>query len=132
MEKRKNNKHSIPYEQGNHAFVSLIADTFGLLSEDFIRFVWMMANSATANFRQSQSSSFSAMPDKPSNTFEAQRGVFFSRMRVQLGAALAKAAAARMVRDGVEDGLPLRVVWERKMGGQVAPLPDLPLYHSPS
>ena len=35
----------------------------------------------------------------------------------KLGAALAKAAAARFVRDDMDDGLPLRVVWERRAPG---------------
>lgn len=58
-------------------------------------------------------------------------GSFLSRMRVQIGAAIAKAAAARFVPDSSNDELPLHVPWQRGRPATAAPLPDLPLYHSP-
>jgi hypothetical protein len=57
---------------------------------------------------------------------------FFSRMRVQLAAAIAKAAAARFVQDDVDDDLPIHTLYEQKVAGQTLDLPDLPLYHVPS
>jgi len=127
---RKNAKHAIPYEQGNLAFLSLTADTYGKLSDDFIRFIWMLANQASTNSRLSQPQSSGASPDP--HEFVTQRGSYFSRMRVQLGAALAKAAAVRFVRDGVDDGLPVHVHWDNPVAGGPLPPPDLPLYHTPS
>jgi hypothetical protein len=53
-------------------------------------------------------------------------------MRVQLAAAIAKAAAARFVQDDVDDGLPIHTLYEQKVAGQALDLPDLPLYHVPS
>jgi hypothetical protein len=41
--------------------------------------------------------------------------IFFSRMRVQVAAAIAKAAAARFVQDDVDDGLPIHTMYERKV-----------------
>jgi hypothetical protein len=45
----KTENAAIPYEQANHAFLSLTADTYGKLSDDFVRFLWMLANSASTN-----------------------------------------------------------------------------------
>jgi hypothetical protein len=69
--------------------------------------------------------------------FAVQRGFFFSRMRVQLAAAIAKAAASAarhksFVQDDVDDGLPIHTLYEQKVAGQALDLPDLPLYHVPS
>ncbi len=50
----KDNKHAISYEQGHHAYLSLTADTYCKISEDFVRFIWMVATSASTNFRPSQ------------------------------------------------------------------------------
>ncbi len=49
--KRKDIKHTIHYEQANHAFLSLTADTYGKISDDFVRFICMVANSAVTNSR---------------------------------------------------------------------------------
>ena len=126
----KDRKHGIAYEQGNHAFLSLVADTYGKLSEDSVCFIWMLANAASTNSRLSQPHSDSASPESPDD-FAVRRGSFFSRMRVQLGAAIAKAAAARFVTDGADDGLPVRVICEKRAPTGVSLLPDLPLYHAP-
>ena len=55
----------------------------------------------------------------------------FARMRVHLGAAIAKAAAARFVTDGADDGLQVRIFYEWRALSRSSPLPDLPLYHAP-
>ncbi len=49
-------------------------------------------------------------------------------MRVQVGAALAKAAAAaaQFAQDNVDNGLRISVIHEKKMASQAADLPDLP------
>lgn len=60
--------------------------------------------------------------------FALQRGFFFSRMRVQVGAALAN-AAARFVQGNVDDGLPIHTMYERKVAALALDMPDLPLYH---
>jgi hypothetical protein len=39
-------------------------------------------------------------------------------MRVQLAAAIAKAAAARFVHDDVDDGLPIHTLYDQKVAGQ--------------
>lgn len=131
----KDRKHAIAYENTNHAFLSLTADTYGKISEDFVRFLWMMANSAAvANSRLSQppsDASSSVSTPVQLDTFAALRGSFFSRMRVQLGAAIAKAAAVRFITDNTDDGLPLHTCWDRRAHDCAAPLPDLPLYHAP-
>jgi hypothetical protein len=43
----KDQKHAISYEQGNHAYLSLTADTYSKISNDFVQFLWMVANSAS-------------------------------------------------------------------------------------
>ncbi len=53
-------------------------------------------------------------------------------MRVQVAAAIAKAAAARFVQDDVDDCLPIHAMYERKVEDLVLEMPDLPLYHVPS
>jgi hypothetical protein len=53
-------------------------------------------------------------------------------MKVQVAAAVAKAAAARFVQDEVNNGYPIHTMYERKVAGQVLDMPDLPLYHVPS
>jgi hypothetical protein len=128
--KAKDKKHAISYEQGNHAFLSLVADTYGKISDDFVRFVWMVATAASTNSRLSQPPSDGAPAESP-DSFAVRRGAFFSRMRVQLGAAIAKAAAARFITDGADDGLPIHVFGERKAPARASPLSDLPLYHAP-
>jgi hypothetical protein len=59
-------------------------------------------------------------------------GFFFSRMRVQVAAAIAKAAAACFVQDDVDDSLPIHTMYERKVVDWALEMPDLPLYHVPS
>jgi hypothetical protein len=110
----------------------LTADTYGKISEDFVRFIWMVATSASTNFRPSQlppTDTLAPVLDE----FAVQHGFFFSRMRrVQLAAAIAKAAAARFVQDDVDSGLPIHTLYEQKVAGQALDLPDLPMYHVPS
>ncbi len=53
---KKTKKHALPYEQAQHAFLSLTADTYSKISDDFVRFLWMMATAASTNFRLSQPS----------------------------------------------------------------------------
>jgi hypothetical protein len=67
------------------------------------------------------------------DTFTKLRGSLFSRFRVQIAAAIAKAAAARFVPDSTNDGIPTFVVWDRgrKPLTNSAPEDDLPLYHIP-
>jgi hypothetical protein len=54
LSKSKDYKHAISYEQGQHAYLSLTADTYSKIPEDFVRFIWMVATSASTNFRPSQ------------------------------------------------------------------------------
>ena len=131
--RRKDAKHAIQYEQTQHAFLSLTADTYGKLSEDFVRFIWMVANTAaSANSRPSQPESDNTPPSSSQlDTFALTRGSYFSRMRVQIGAAIAKAAAVRFLADNTTDSLPLPTHWDRRSPAKAAPLPDLPLYHAP-
>ncbi len=128
----KTAKHAISYEQTNHAFLSLIANTYGQISNDFVRFLWVVATAASTNFRLSQPHSQDGS-SQSQDLFTKQRGSVFSRIRVQIGAAIAKVAAARFVPDSADDGLPLPVVWDRpKIPTHIpAPEPDLPLYHTP-
>jgi hypothetical protein len=148
---KKIRKHALSYEQAQHAFLSLTADTYGKISDDFVRFLWMMATAASTNFRLSQPSPNSEGPQlrkmnpprierieriEPSlsqDTFTKLRGSLFSRFRVQIAAAIAKAAAARFVPDSTNDGIPTFVVWDRgrKPLTNSAPEDDLPLYHIP-
>lgn len=53
-------------------------------------------------------------------------------MRVQVGAARAKAVASQLVQDNVDDGLPIHTMYERKVAALALDMPDLPLYHVPS
>ena len=140
-ERTKNAKHGISYAQGNHAFLSLIAETYGTISDEFVRFIWLVANYASTNSRldrlsaPSRSQPAASSQDSPHSSlddFAVLRGSFFSRMRVQIAAALAKAAAARFVTDGADDGLPIRLFSTRHTAKQADPLPELPLYHAPS
>ncbi len=134
QQKDKTWKHALPYEQAQHAFLSLTADTYGKISDDFVRFLWMMATAASTNFRLSQPSPNSE-PFLSQDTFTELRGSLFSRFRVQIAAAIAKAqaeaAAARFVPDSTNDGIPTFVVWDRgrKPSANSAPEDDLPLYH---
>jgi hypothetical protein len=82
LTKSKDNKHAISYEQGQHAYLSLTADTYGKISEDFVHFIWMVATSASTNFRRSQLPSTNG-PDAQLDEFAVQRGFFFSRMRLR-------------------------------------------------
>jgi hypothetical protein len=51
-------------------------------------------------------------------------------MRVQLGAAVVKAAAARFVPDSANNDPPIHIPWQRSVSAMAAPPPDLPLYHT--
>ncbi len=123
-------------EQAQHAFLSLTANTYSKISDNFVCFLWMMATAASTNFHLSQPSPNSEPQDtftKPQDTFTKLRGSLFSRFRVQIAAAIAKAAAARFVPDSTNDGIPTFVVWDRgrKPLTNSAPEDDLPLYHIP-
>jgi hypothetical protein len=126
----KNRKHAIPHEQANHAFLSLTADTYGKLSDDFVRFLWMLANSASTNSRFSQPSSQDFADSSP-DSFAAQVGSSFSRIRVRVGAAVAKAAAARFMPDSADDSLPVPVFWNQPTASKRSTTYDLPLFHKP-
>jgi hypothetical protein len=104
------------------------------MSEDFVHFIWMVATSASEELWSFSASSHRYFGSGVgSSEFAVLRGFFFSRMRrVQLAAAIAKAAAARFVQDDVDDGLPIHTLYEKKVAGQALDLPDLPLYHVPS
>jgi hypothetical protein len=52
-------------------------------------------------------------------------------MRVQIAAAVTKAATARFVQDDVDNSLPF-ILYERKVADLVLEMPDMPLYHVPS
>ena len=108
-----------------------MADTYGKISDDFVRFIWMAAQSASTNFCLSEPSSAEASPALQDD-YAVRRGSLFSHFCVQIGAALAKAAAARFLQDSVDDGLPIRVLYEHKLASQAPDIPDLPLYHMPS
>ncbi len=129
---KETKKHALSYEQAQHAFLSLTADTYGKISDDFVRFLWMMATAASTNFRLSQPSPNSE-PSLSQDTFTKLRGSLYSRFRVQIAAAIAKAAAARFVPDSTNNGIPTFVVWDRgrKPLTNSAPEHDLPLYHIP-
>jgi hypothetical protein len=81
--------------------VKLTADTYGKISDDFVRFLWMMATAAPTNCRLSQPSP-NCEPSLSQDTFTKLRGSLFSRFRVQIVAA----AAARFVPDSTNDGIP--------------------------
>ena len=53
-------------------------------------------------------------------------------MRVQVAAAIAKAAAASFVQDDVDDSLPIHTMYDRKVADWALEMPDLPLFHVPS
>jgi hypothetical protein len=38
---KKIKKHALSYEQAQHAFLSLTADTYGKISDDSVRFLWI-------------------------------------------------------------------------------------------
>ena len=61
--KNKDRKHGIAYEQGNRVFLSLVADTYAKLSDDFVHFIWMLANAASTNSCLSQPRSDVASPE---------------------------------------------------------------------
>ena len=88
-----------------------MADTYGKISDDFVRFIWMVANAALTNSCLSQPPSDQASSES-SDSFAVCCCTFFSGMRVQLGTAIAKAAAARFVPDNDDDGLPVRIFCE--------------------
>jgi hypothetical protein len=50
-------------------------------------------------------------PSAPLDEFALQRTLFFSRMPVQIGAVLAKAAAARLVQYNIDGGLSVLVTY---------------------
>jgi hypothetical protein len=129
---KKTKKHALPYEQAQHAYLSLTVDTYGKNSGDFVRFLWMMATAASTNFRLSQPSP-NSKPSLSQDTFTKLRGSLFSRFRVHIAAAIAKAAAARFVLDCTNDGIPTFVVWDRsrKPLTNSAPEDNLPMYYIP-
>ncbi len=110
------------------SWVKLTADTYGKISDDFVRFLWMMATAAPTNFCLSQPSPNSG-PSLSQDTFTKLRCPIFSRFLVQIVAA----SAARFVPDSTNDGIPTFVVWDRgrKPLTNSAPEDDLPLYHIP-
>jgi hypothetical protein len=131
-QQQKDKKHALPYEQAQHgvehAFLSLTANTYGKISDDFVRFLWMIAIAASTNFRLSQPSPNSE-PSLSQDTFTKLCSSLFSRFRVQIAAA----TAARFVPDSTNDGIPTFVVWDRgrKPSTNSSPEDDLPLYHIP-
>ncbi len=54
------------YEQANHSFWSIAADTYGKPLDKFVRFLWMLANSAPTKFLVSLSHHPGTLPGDPS------------------------------------------------------------------
>jgi hypothetical protein len=107
-----------------------MADTYSKISDDFLCFIWMAAHFASRNFCLSEPSSAAGTAEASpalQDDYAVWRGSLFSHFRVQIGAALAKAAAARFLQDTVDDGLPIRVLYEHKLASQAPDIPDLPL-----
>ncbi len=102
---KKIKKCTFPYEQAQHPFLSLTADTYSRISNDFVRFLWMMATSASTNFRLSQPSPNSE-PSLSQDTFTKLCCSPFPCFRVQIAAAITKAAAASFVPDSTNVGIP--------------------------
>jgi hypothetical protein len=94
--------------------ITLSSDTYGKLSDDFVRFLWMLANSASTNSRLSQPSSQDFANSSP-DSFAPQVGSSFSHIRVRVRAAVAKAAAARFMPDSADNGLlvPVQIFLEQ-------------------
>jgi hypothetical protein len=118
------------------AFLRFNGDTYGKISDDFkascASLGWrLILLRQTCDFCLPEPTSAEASPALQDN-FAVRHGSLFSHFRVQLGAALAKAAGARFVRDSVDDGLPIRVLYEHNSASQAPDIPDLPLYHMPS
>jgi hypothetical protein len=80
----RNRKHAIMYEQANDAFLSLTADAHGKLSDDFVRFLWMLVDSASTNSRHSRPSAQDSADPSP-DSVAAQVGSSFSCMRARMG-----------------------------------------------
>ena len=74
---KKTKKHALPYEQAQHAYLSLTVDTYGKNSDDFVRFLWMMATAASTIFRLSQPSP-NREPSLSQDIFTKLRGSLFS------------------------------------------------------
>ncbi len=113
----KNRKHAIPYEQANHAFLSPrpTVDTYGKLSDGFVRFLWMLANYASTNHSRLSQPSHDpkAPPIRRLTLLPHELGSSFSRIRLQVGSAIAKAAVACFVPDSSDYRLPLLVFWNK-------------------
>ena len=90
----KRNKHDAAYANLGYTFVPLAADTYGDLSEDFVRFIWLVATIAVTNSRQSQPQVEDDESQKVDDDFQRVRGLLFTRMKSRIGIALAKAATA--------------------------------------
>jgi hypothetical protein len=106
---KKMQKHALPraYKQAQHAFLSLTADTYycdDKISDDFVRCLWMMATAASSSTNSQSRLSQPSPNSEPSlsqDTFTKLRGSLFSRFRIQIAVAIAKAAAAHFVPDSV-------------------------------
>jgi hypothetical protein len=73
---------------------------------------WLTPPKFSNEFSSSQPSSQDFADSSP-DSFATQVGSSFPRIRVRVGAAIAKAAAARFMPDSADDGLPLLVFWNK-------------------
>jgi hypothetical protein len=99
-----NTRYFESYEQGNHAYLSLIADTYC----EFVWFLWMVANAQCFNkFLSSLMISHLLWKLHQALWMTLLCYVvlcFHLRMRMQLAAALAKAATTCFMQNYADDG----------------------------
>ena len=126
--KGKNNKHLKGYNIKNRAFVALVSDTYGVLSDDLVRFLWLLAHRAA----EKSDHDHGPMLGVDSNIgFVRRRSAKYARVCTYMGVAIAKAVVARIVHNSTIDSLE-PFLWDStwRNTGKFDVDGDLPVQHA--
>ena len=88
---------------------TLAATTYGIVGDDFVRFLWYLASRSN---RDSDKTMPVSADDEALKTARKQNNISYTFMRSVVSAIIAKATVARLVHDVVDDGLGFPMMWD--------------------
>lgn len=126
--KAKNDKHLSEYNKQNRAFVALVADTYGVLSDDLVRFLWLIAHKAAEKSEQELGPVPGVDSDKG---FVRRRSAKYARICAYIGVAVAKSVVARIIHNSTTDDLDKPFMWDSsyRNSGRFDVDGDIPVQH---
>lgn len=110
----KQQKH-MAYHQMNIEYATLAATTYGRINDDFVRVLWFMASRSNRDWEETEPVQF----DEETHRDRLKRdSISYTFLRSTISTAIAKATAARLVHDILEDDLGVALPWSVKNWSQ--------------